>query len=139
MFYWQSSLLDILKTRTVNCAIWQHWNDLEMQRKNEKEDNKWCIFMVFKPIKNCRENVKNKDAYTCIMTLFQTIFKTAMTRTVHILTQSMGRGGSRPATPLELLKPRTVNAAFWRFLKRYFGNPETILKSMKLIGAFWRV
>ena len=88
------------------------WKCREMQRKNEKEDNKWWIFMVFKPIRNCRENVKNKDAYTCIMTLFQTIFKTAMTRTVHILTQSMGRGGSRPATPLELLKQRTVNAAF---------------------------
>jgi len=31
-------------------------HDLELQRKNENKDGKWCILTVFGMILNCREN-----------------------------------------------------------------------------------
>ena len=38
----------------------------------------------------------------------------------------------------ELLIIRTLIGAFCRYLKRYFGNTENILKTRKVNGAFWR-
>jgi len=37
-----------------------------------------CILTVFKTIWKCREHFENKDAYACIMTLFETVFESAM-------------------------------------------------------------
>ena len=35
-------------------------NDMELQRKNENKDGKWCILMVFETIWNCREKMKTR-------------------------------------------------------------------------------
>jgi len=39
----------------------------------ENKDGKWCILTVFGTFWNCRENFEYKDAYACIMKLFEMI------------------------------------------------------------------
>ena len=63
------------------------WNDLELQRNNENKDGKWCILTVFETIWNCREKTW-KQGRLCVHSDSdtETIFKTAMRKTVNVLT-----------------------------------------------------
>ena len=72
------------ETRKLNCAFWRYLN---------RCFGSW----------NCWDNFENKNAYWCILTVFET------------MTWEYG-------TAEKTLKPRMLKGAFWLNLKRWFGS-----------------
>ena len=94
----------------------------------------------------CRENFENRDAYSCILTVFKTVFETAVRKTVH--------DWGRLTFPGDCCILTLFNRIFWNCRENCENKddtlciltlfdticrpPEEVLKAMYQNGAFWR-
>ena len=99
--------------------LWIH-NNLKLQRKFWKQGQ----YMVNSD-SIWNRSFWNKASYVCIMTLIMKLQLKKDSTCFDLI-----KGGMKLAAAiLEFLKIRTVIVAFWRYLKRYCGKSENILKT----------
>ena len=105
-----------------------------MQRTNENNDGKLCIPALFSTIWKCREHFENKDGIWCILIICNDLElqKKLITRTIN---GAFWRYLKRFETAEQIMKTRTVNGAFWWYLKR-FGTAEKKMTTRTINGAF---
>ena len=106
--------------RYLKQCFWS-WNCRELFKSRTL---KRCLLTLFETIRfcwNCWENVEIKDANWCVLTLFKTMcLKFALLRKCWkqerfvVLNRCFGSWNC-----WEKMKSRTINGAFWRYLKRY--------------------
>ena len=88
----QDLIPEILKTRTIE----------------------WFILSTFL---SCWEHFKSKDAKPCVLKLFETMFWNS-----ELLWFYLNRRKKKMLFICQILKTRTLNCAFWRYSKQYFGT-----------------
>ena len=110
---------NILKARTLNGAFWRYLKQYYWS---------W----------NCWEFFKSNDAKRCILALYETmVWKLELLRTswkqgwcmVH--SDAIWNNVIEVGTAEKILKARTQNCAFWRFLKHF-------IRKLELLRKFWK-
>ena len=144
-----------MKTGSVCGSFWRNIKRFGTAEKNENKEGKWCILTVFETIWYCRDHFE-----TMTFSRFETILKTAMRKTAHVLTSSRGcevgcpQSGNFENKDVDWRILTLFETIFWKY-REYFENKEgklcilslfdtmgrpaaKILKYVKLNGAFWR-
>ena len=128
--------ITVVKTKTVNGAFWRYLKRIRTAETIKTRYLKHAFWQYLKRFGTVGQH-ENKDTYVCIMTLFVTVFETAM----------RNRDGDGCILTLfgmifwnrrEIFEYKDNKWCILSLFNTIFWPAENVLKAMKLNGAFWR-